>query len=219
MDIFAAIAQSDTDAVLAGLEAEPALARARRPGDGTTPIMFALYQGHVAMARAIAGQVAELDLAEAAALDHAERVRGLLAGGADVDQRSPDGFTPLQYAAYFGAPEAAAVLLEAGADVHAVAGNPSRVQPLHAAVAGRCHPVVRRLVAAGADVNARQQGGFTPLHSAALNGDEDTVHALLDAGADPARATDEGVRPADLAASSGHEPLAELLRSASAGSA
>lgn len=214
MDIFAAIAQGDISAALACLDADPELYRTRRKRDGTTPVMFALYQGHPGLARALAERAAELDLAEAAALDRAERVRALLADGEEVDRRSPDGFTPLQYAAYFAAPDAAAVLLEAGADVHAVAKNPSRVQPLHAAVAGRCQPVVERLVAAGADVNAQQQGGFTPLHAAALNGDEHAVRTLLDAGADPGQATDEGVWAAELAASSGHEKLAELLRAA-----
>jgi ankyrin repeat protein len=214
MDIFAAIAEGDAAAALACLDADPELGRSRRKRDGTTPVMFALYQGHPDLARALAARVGELGLAEAAALDGAARVRVLLGAGAEVDERSPDGFTPLQYAAFFAAPDAAAVLLDAGADVHAVAANTSRVRPLHAAVAGRCRPVVERLVAAGADVNARQQGGFTPLHAAALNGDDHVVRLLLDAGADPRQATDEGVRAAELAASAGHESLAELLRAA-----
>ena len=57
--------------------------------------------------------------------------------GRPVDGRTADGFTPLQLAAYFGAPGAAADLIAAGADVDAVADNPMRIQPLHAAAAGR----------------------------------------------------------------------------------
>jgi ankyrin repeat protein len=43
---------------------------------------------------------------------------------------------------------------------------------------------VKRLIAAGADVNARD-GGSTPLIYAARSGDTEAVSALLDAGADP----------------------------------
>ncbi|MFC3918361.1 ankyrin repeat domain-containing protein [Deinococcus metalli] len=75
---------------------------------------------------------------------------------------SPDGFTPLGLASFFGRAEAAQVLLEAGADVHAVSRNPMQVQPLHSAVAGNHEALARVLVAAGADVNAEQADGFTP---------------------------------------------------------
>jgi len=89
-----------------------------------------------------------------------------------------------------------------------------RIQPLHAAVAGRHHDIAARLIAAGADVNARQQAGYTPLLAAAGNGDADLVHTLLDAGADPQLADDAGMRPADLADQHGHEALAAELRKA-----
>src|SRR6266545_3629279 len=158
--------------------------------------------------------VGALDLAEAAALDYAARVAELIEGGAAADTRTPDGYTPLQLAAFFGAPAAAALLLQRGADPGAVADNPMRVQPLHAAVAGRHHEIAAQLVAAGVDVDARQQGGYTPLLAAAGSGDTALVRLLVDAGADPGLADDQGVRPAELAAQHGHDGLADELRAA-----
>src|SRR5690348_8666557 len=99
-----------------------------------TPVLWALYHGDRDLARRRAEQAAALDLAEAAALDDAARVRQLLDSGDPVDGRTSDGYTPLQLAAFFGGPHAAAILLERGADARAVADNHMRIQPLHAAV-------------------------------------------------------------------------------------
>src|SRR5437016_3937895 len=134
-------------------------------------VLGALYQGQRDLARRLADEADSLNLAEAAALDELDRARELLDGGDDADARTPDGFTPLHLAAFFGAPRVAALLLARGADPAAVADNPMRVQPLHSAAAGRHHDIAVMLIAAGVDVNARQQGGYTPLQAAAANGD------------------------------------------------
>ena len=67
------------------------------------------------------------------------------------------------------------------------------------------------LVAAGADVDAQQQGGYTALHAAALHGLDDMAALLLTAGADPAVTTDDGERAVDLARRGGHDALATVL--------
>lgn len=212
MDLFETIAQGDAGAVRELLAADPGLGRVRHPEQRVSPVLWAMYQHQFELARAIAVQLGQLgqplDLHEAAALDAADRVGALLDAGAHVDDRSPDGFTPLQLAAYFGAPAAAALLIERGADVDAVADNAQRIAPLHAAVAGRHPEVVRLLLAAGAQPDARQFGGWTPLLAAAQHGHAEIVAALLDVGADPAAANDEGVRPAELARTHGHTEIA-----------
>ena len=71
---------------------------------------------------------------------------------------------------------------------------------------------VRLLVEAGADVNARQHGGYAPLHSAASRGDVALIDLLLDRGADPNAAADDGKRPIDFARERGHAQAAEHLR-------
>ena len=115
---------------------------------------------------------------------------------------SPDGFTALHLAAFFGRETVAATLLEHGADVNAVARNPLRVQPLHSAAAAGHTPVARLLLEYGADPNARQEGGFVPLHAAAQAGNDELYELLLASGADQDAATDDGRTAADFRAES-----------------
>ena len=214
MDIFEAIAAGDGTAAVALLAADPTLARAVGE-QRATPVLHAMYQWKFDIARALAARIAAdggaLDLAEAGALDDTDQVRALLAGGAAVDGRTADGFTPLQLAAYFGAPATAALLVGGGADVDAVADNPMRIRPLHAAAAGRHTAVALALIAAGADVNAPQQHGWTPLHTAAHNGDIVLVDALIGAGARVDATNDDGSTAGELAVAADHPELARLL--------
>lgn len=130
-------------------------------------------------------------------------LRGILdADPAAVHAWSVDGFTALHYACWLGRRDAAALLLDRGADVAAVSRNAMRVQPLHSAAAGRHAPVVALLLARGADPNARQHQGFVPLHASAQSGDPESARLLLKAGADPAAATDDGRTPLLFAAES-----------------
>jgi ankyrin repeat protein len=214
MDLFDAIVAGDTAAADDLLATDPTLGSTRHDS-GATPVLYALYRGRPELARHLATRIARLTLAEAAALDDTDRVAELLDAGADVDARTPDGFTPLHLAAFFGAPRVAALLLRRGADAGAVADNAMRVQPLNSAVAGQHHEIAAALIAAGADIDARQEGGYTPLLAAAGHGDADLVRTLLAAGADPKLARDDGVGPADLARAQGHGALADELAAAS----
>jgi ankyrin repeat protein len=211
-DIFAAIDAGDNATAMALLRDDPAIARAHGGAEGVTPVLHAMYQYKFDLARALAGAAGALDLAEAAAVDDVTQVRERLAAGVEPDRRTSDGFTPLQLAAYFGAPAAAAELISAGADLNAVADNPMRIQALHAAAAGRHGDVAALLIDAGAAVNSKQRHGWTPLHSAAANGDETLVTRLLAAGADPAATNDDGHTAADVAMSAHHHEVAILLR-------
>jgi ankyrin repeat protein len=78
-------------------------------------------------------------------------------------------------------------------------------------VAGRHPALVARLLAAGADPDARQEGGFTPLMGAAGAGRADLASALLAAGADPALTDRHDHTAADHARQHGHNELAERL--------
>src|SRR5215475_10680284 len=120
-DVFAAIDAGDEAGAVALVRDNPSLARVHGGSDGVTPVLYAMYRHRFELARELAGAAGVLDLAEAAAIDDVARVKALLDAGVDVDGRTSDGFTPLQLAAYFGAPGAAAALIAASADVDAVA--------------------------------------------------------------------------------------------------
>ena len=91
-----------------------------------------------------------------------------------------------------------------------------KVTALHSAIAGQDRESTLALIAAGADVNAKQQDDFTALHEAAQNGDREIVERLLAAGADPTLGLANGDRPADVARKGGHTGIAQLLEQAPA---
>lgn len=206
----AAITAGDESAVRGLLEEEPSLARER---DGAlSAVMLAAYHKQPAVARALLDARGPADLFEAAALGMDERVRELV--GWDpraVVARSSDGFTALHLAAYFGHPSAVRILLDEDADVEDVAENGTRVRPLHSGVAGRSLEVVEALLAAGAELEARQQDGFTPLMGAAAGGVQELVERLLEAGADRTARNDHGKTAMDFAREHRHTHLEALL--------
>jgi ankyrin repeat protein len=155
----------------------------------------------------------DLDVFEATALGYIDRLRErLMADPTSAAAFSPDGFTALHYAGFFGKVEAARELISAGASVDVYTQNPFANQPLHAAAAGRHHEVCRVLLGAGADVNATQHGGYTPLHEAAQSGDVELAELFLSAGADPSVVSDAGETPAETAETAGHRDLAARIR-------
>ena len=157
---------------------------------------------------------ATLTLCEAAALGDAVRVRALARGEpAAVARRSPDGWPALHLAAPFGHGDTVDALLEARAVVRAYSDNHEANTALHAALAGRAGlRIVSRLLAAGADVNARAGGGYTPLHIAAFGGDITLINTLLAHGADPEARADDGKTALAIAADQGHAQAARRLR-------
>src|SRR6266536_1675489 len=198
-ELIAAVNDGDATRVAELVAAEPELAGSRDM-HGVSALMLARYRMDRAVTDALLQADPELDVFEATALGYVDRLRARLDEDAAVAiARSADGFTALHFAAFFGKAEVARILIEAGADVDAVADNEMRVQPLHSAAAGRHLEVCRLLLAAGADVDARQAGGFTPLHAAAQNGDPELVELFLSAQADPTATTDTGQTPAATA--------------------
>jgi uncharacterized protein len=200
MSLFESIAAGDEHALREELERNPDSA-GERNADGLSPVLYALYNGQEGLVDPILDANPALDVFDAAAVGRARGLEELLdAEPGLVTAWSPDGFTALHLAAFFGQEDAAQLLLERGAEPNLVARHPSIVvTPLHSAAAGSHPAIVKLLLAAGADVNAAQDGGFTPLHSAANNDDRESAEALLAAGADATLRTDEGKTPADLA--------------------
>jgi ankyrin repeat protein len=208
--LFDAIQEGNPEEVSRLLDEDPALADAKR--SGVSAILTAVYHRQLSIARLLRERGTNLDVFDASAVGDAERLRELLAEGPSrANAFASDGFTPLGLAAFFGNPEAARILLASGANPNLAARNGTKVAPLHSAVAGGNTEIVRELLTHGADVHARQEGGFTPLHSAAADGGEQTIRLLLAHGADRAARDDAGKTPADFARERGRENAAQLL--------
>lgn len=211
-DVMEAVAAGDAERVAALVTEDPSLAMARGD-DGVSALLLARYRFDRPTMDALLAADPDLDVFEAAALGRVDRLRERLVDDpASVTTFSPDGFTSLHLAAFFGKAEITRILLDAGARVDTYTSNGFANQPLHAAAAGRHIEVCRLLVAAGADVNATQHGGYTPLHEAAQHGDAELVELFLSAGADPTIAVEDGGTPADLAVAAGHVDVAQRLR-------
>lgn len=211
-ELLAAIKDGNAARVHELLAADPSLAEARDE-NGVSALMLSRYHNAHEATAAIRAARGELDVFEAATLGDADRVHELLhVDPSLVDARSPDDGTALHFAAFFAQPETARLLVDHGADVHAVSPTFGNVTPLHSAAAGGSAEIVHLVLAAGADANARQNGGFTALHAAAQNGDAAMARDLLDHDAEVDQPTEDGRTALTIAEEQGHDEVAALLR-------
>jgi hypothetical protein len=181
--MIAAVSEGDLPAVQALLVQRPGLAYTPME-DGLPAILFSQYRNRTDIVRALLASGMRLTIGEAAAVGDLARVRKIVERWPQaMHEYTSDGFTPLQLACFFGHAAVAEYLVDQGADIHAVARNAMQVQPLHAAVAGQYVEIVKLLIAHGANVNAKQQSGFTPLMAARQNQNKEIQALLLEAGA------------------------------------
>ncbi|MDP2307659.1 MAG: ankyrin repeat domain-containing protein [Pseudomonadota bacterium] len=223
--VFDVIVSLDDARAAAMVRADPALAAARDPYLGSTPLHFASHRGLL------------------------ETVRALLGAGADVNAREEaSGTTPLHWAAEAGHVEVAGLLLEAGADLEAVdawyglsplgwgtvvdwappfrADRPGTIAALRRAGA---RSDLFTAVAEGdyAEVTAlatpealdRRLGfvadGWTPLHLAADRAGAMIVSLLISLGADVGARTTTGLTPLAVARAVGNANAVRALRGTS----
>ena len=71
---------------------------------------------------------------------------------------------------------------------------------------------VKQHIAAGTDVNAKDDNGYTPLHWPAGSGHKEVVELLIAKGADLNAKGDDGWTPLDLAVNFNRPEIADLLR-------
>jgi ankyrin repeat protein len=163
---------------------------------GSTPLLFAARSGDL------------------------ESAKLLVAAGANVNDAAPDGNSVLVVAAYSGNEELAEFLLSKDASPNASGGG---YTALHAAVLRSELPLVKALLAHGANPNARiTQGtpvrrsaqdyvlpesfaGATPLFLAARFVQPDVMRALAAAKADPSVPLNDGTTPLMAAAGIGRK--------------
>ena len=211
-ELLAAVKDGNGARVRELLAWDPTIADAR-DDSGISALMLSRYHGAHEATAAIRAARAELDVFEAATLGDVDRLHGLLHEDASLlEARSPDDTTALHFAAFFAQPETSRLLIDHGADVHAVSPTFGNVTPLHSAAAGGSAEIVHLLLEAGADPNVRQNGGFTALHAAAQNGDAAMARDLLGHGAEVDPATEDGLTALSIAEEQGHDEVVTLLR-------
>jgi uncharacterized protein len=209
---FEAVRSADVGLLSSLIAGDSSLASSRGK-DGVSLLLTACYHRRPDMVRLIQAAAGSLDVFEASAVEGGtDRAAALLdEAPALAGAVSADGFTPLHLASYFGREDTARVLLERGADPDAVSRNAMALRPLHSAAASQSLGIVTLLVERGAEVNARQNGGFTALHATAFSGDLAMAEYLVAHGADVSLKSDDGKTTVDVAVEKGHGPVADWL--------
>jgi ankyrin repeat protein len=216
--------------LLLKLGADPNICRAPVGISLSSPLSGAAANGHVEVAAALIRAGARVDAAcgerpmdVAVSNGKVDVVRLLLASGADPTARTAGGWTYLMQAAQAAQPAVIPILVKAGCPLEAMrprvreSSNDSDGQTALMMAAAWDPRPTRAMIAAGANVNARDSSGATPLIHAvrgaiwtADNGltspgkwHPSIVSMLLAAGANPNLADASGETPLELASKAG----------------
>jgi len=185
-----------------------------RSQTGESPVLTAIYNGASKSLAFLLKEDIPLDVFEAAAAGELNQVKELVHANPELTlEYSNDGFTALGLASYLGHKDIVKYLIGKGAEINSKSKNQMKVMPLHSAVATKKVGVAELLLKYGAEVNAKQESGWTPLHEAAMHGQEEMIKLLLDHGADVALKKDDDETALDVAHRCNHEHVVDLLRS------
>lgn len=205
------IQTGQNELLLAKIKADPSLA----DGQTSQGISFLLWSGYCQNQDAmkiIARFKKQFNIYEAAAAGKTDQLTDVLTRGlVAINLPSPDGFSALGFAAFFGQLEAVKILIANHADVNQPSANDFKVTPLHSACAISNYDIAKYLLEHGANVNAKQQSGVTPLHSAAHNGQLEIISLLVNFGADINAKMENGKTPLQMAKEDGHDKIVAYL--------
>lgn len=221
-DLFLASRNGDAELIEALLKSG-ARVDARHELTGWTPLITASFYGHLDAVKVLLPAGANANAAdrnggtplmkavqmpggdEGMVQRKSEIVRLLLGAGADPQKKDRLGGTAWEAAML--SEEQALVEVFAAAGVRGV-----RETQLMSAIARRDAATVNNLIAAGADVNYREEQGWNALSEAVLAGDPAVLHAVLKAGADPNMRFEKGWTALMIAAMNNNNAcLRELL--------
>src|SRR5215813_7209889 len=206
--------------------------------DGTTALHWAVQRDDLDLVERLIKAGANVNakndygstpMSEAALNGNVAILDELLKAGADVESPNGDGQTALMIIARSSKVEAAKLLLSHSANVNAVENFHEQTALMWAAAQAQ-PPMVRVLVDAGADVNARSRvnnwerqvtaearaiarpsGGLTPLLYAGRQGCVECVKILAEAGADLDLGDPDNVSPLLMATLNGRWDVAKYL--------
>lgn len=176
--------------------------------------LWAEKQLWVGLVRVRRGRKMRTHMMYAAQIGHVDRVRWLLARGADIDQTDVAGWTALLHAASTGEESVIRYLMAKGANPHTLAADGST--PLLIASRYGHARCVRFLLAIGANANAARLSGETPIHAASEKGHVEVLKYLIAAKTNVNASYDSGKTPLHAAASQGRLAAMEILVAAGA---
>lgn len=211
-EVIEAVKENDLDTLKDLFSKDPAVLDVKDEG-GVSLIQLACYYKKKDVLSFLLEQKTTLNIYEAVAIGSMEEVIEIAESNpSKINSFSPDGFTPLALACFFGHLDIVIYLLEKQANPNLHAQNNYRVCPLHSAVASRHFDIAVVLLENGADVNAKQMSGITPLHQAAHNGQKEMVELLLRYKAEVNARMENSQTPLSMALDKGHKEIAEILK-------
>lgn len=209
--IFALLEGDDPSSLIKAIGDDRELHRLKDE-EGASLILHCLYNGYEAAQNALLALGPVLTLHEAAALGREDVIRENLAKVPwAIDNLSPDGWTALHLAAFFGRYPVVSALLDAHADANVWSRAFIRNYPLHSACAGAHTQCALALIPVTTDLDAKDNNGYTPLMLAASHGLRDVVGDLIAEGASPRLRSSAGKTARDIAIECGHESIATIL--------
>ena len=154
---------------------------------------------------------AEIDIFDAARAGDVSMIADYVHQGGDVNAINSGGYTPFILATYHGNDEAAAALVEAGADACASDRRGSNAY-MGVAFKGYVHTAQWLLDHTTCNVNHQNNAGQTALMMAALFGQEDVIKLLLQHDADSQIVDDQGNTAESLAQGQGLNQIIKIIR-------
>jgi uncharacterized protein len=188
-----AVKRNDVDQLKSLLKADITLVYSRSDED-LSAFILAIYGKNRGIAKLLLSSGLTLDVFEAAAYGDSLRVGELLKDKPSLlNEYSPDGWTPLHLAAYFGNRKVTELLLDLEADVLLSSKNAMKVTALHSALSNKQWDIARLLIQRGADIHKAVAGSlYTPLHYAVANGGFEITKFLVSLGVNIAAKSSDG---------------------------
>ena len=143
-----------------------------------------------------------------------EIVKAVIDAGADIKYVTPDGYSPALVTVQDGMPESAEIIKVLGAAKAPLDISNAAYTPLSYAVEQGNRELVKALLDAGANPNAKTEGGRIPLQLALDH--KEIVELLLSAKADPNLSSEGGSTPLTAAIENGANEAIEILIKAGA---
>lgn len=161
---------------------------------------------------AVSAAILPGDVLNAALLDQVDELENLLARGADRDERSETGATPMIYAAVKGHIAIVQTLINSGANINAMTDDGDTA--LNWASASGHTEIVQLLLEHGAEADKQDKQGHTALMFAAHNGSADIVTILADQGVNLEASDAQGYSAQNHAYDQGKGETAQALDTA-----